>query len=212
MKDFTPTIFSDGNFEAMERAGNLTLSPEHRVLVQRLVHKYERRVHYEDSGEGKRLLKELATLTAHLQAVATSARNLDENRPGHLWSYITAEAGVNGSWELNRLEAIHSTLRRENAKILKARSVKTADYKLNDLLMGLENIFKVASGSDKTGISNTKGNRGGRFVRFADAIVGQLGQGRRLTTSVGSRWEGLFKARRNAQQRPLHVWVGKAPP
>jgi hypothetical protein len=210
--EFIPTVFSNDDFEAFEREGKLALSPEMRMRIQDRVHQYERQVEYERSGAGERLLKDMLMHAANLRASVGFARNLDANLPGHLWSKIAADADLNGDCELARLEAVCDAFDRQNAYIAQARGVKTRDFKLYDLLGDLESIFKAATNGGKTGVSNGDGTRGGRFVRFADAILGRLGQCRRRTASVGSRWQKIYSDRKQGRKRPRRVWVGKAPP
>src|SRR5690242_13600594 len=103
---FIPTNFTDEDFEAIERAGDLKLSSNLRAGIQQRVHNYERQVDYEASGKSKLLRKELVSQATKLRSISEFFRNLDQQWPGHLWSYIAAEAGVHDARFLKKLGAV----------------------------------------------------------------------------------------------------------
>jgi len=206
------TKLTDKDFKRIEKAGSVELDVDRRAAIQLHLQQFEFSRRLEGVGYGQAFRRALRALETNLEETISYARLFD-GLPGHLWSFVTHNAGVNADTELQRLEAIRDQVANLNASVDEARRRKTADPFLPRLLEGLEREFNAAGGGS-TGIARGTGRRGGRFLRFCEAALSTLPQPWRPTKGVSARWDQVLRKR---ERKPTttsreRIWVGRPHP
>ena len=202
------TKVSNKGFEELEKISGLKLDNARRRAIVAALNRYEFFRKYENDGTGQKRWKAFAAIEDRLRSVIKAAK-AEEELPGHLWSLVTGRAGINSEVELKRLQRVCDQFQKLKREIEHGRK-KENDPWLSSLLFDLEEQFILAGGT-RTGVARG-GNkrRGGRFVRFCDAALGNLPKW--PNKSIGARWETLFNRRKKGIKPAWHIWVGKAHP
>jgi hypothetical protein len=210
---FNPqTNISGQEFDELEQICGLTLDDERRAAIIACLREFEFFRAYERSGAARRRWKAFLEIKDHLEAIIRAAK-AEETLPGHLWSLVTDNAGVNGQTEIERLERVRAQLEALESNVREARkNPREVDPWLPQLLFGLEQEIRLA-GAKKTGVANADGKRRGKFVKFCDAALKHVPEPYRPRRSIGSRWETLYTQRKSGNRPPTTKnWVGKAIP
>jgi hypothetical protein len=201
--------------------GHIRIDAEGRAAIQRALQEFEYLRTYESAGINEPRRADLRNLAAVLEQAVTLARQL--NVPPLLWPYIAELANVDYEIELVELQRLAVAARATSDRVELARKDIRPDPWLPRLLLQLEEQY-VRAGGNKTGVTNKRNSKtgrfekGGRFVRFCNEALLTLPESCRLKKSVGSRWAEIYATRRKRRNQPQEGaittvsgdWPGKA--
>jgi hypothetical protein len=184
---------------------------ELRRNVERRVQKYEFFRYCWDRGDGLHLPRLIQRMEKVCRDAARLAQEIEEE-PGHLWSFMTAETGVDSDRQLQRFTDLADFC---NEMLARAKPGKgnSRDTFCDDLLSDLQAVFRAAGGG-RTGVTrDADGKRTGRFLKFCAAAMAGLPEKYRPQSldALGARWERICKERKEGCVK-RRSWLGGPSP
>lgn len=173
--EFVPTTNLSEDVVRKMRAATgdrVKIESESREQIKRLLQQYEYVKKYERAGPNEPRRADLRKLAASLDEALRLAKAFNQEPP-RLWAGIATEADdYMFGQDLNEstLGRLATAARKLSNDIETKRKRRTADQWLKQLLFELETEFR-RGGGQHTGVTNKNGERGGRFVRFANEAL-----------------------------------------